>query len=55
MPGDGGLDLIGILRAAPRNVPIGLEIPMHGLARTMPAVERARQMLAKTRRLLEAL
>lgn len=55
MPGDGALDLIGILRAVPPHLPIGLEIPMHELARTMPAVERARQMLAKTRRLLETL
>lgn len=55
MPGDGALDLIGILRAVPRDLPIGLEIPMHELAGTMPAVERTRQMLAKTRRLLDAL
>jgi sugar phosphate isomerase/epimerase len=53
MPGDGALDLRGILRAVPSHVPISLEIPMHTLARTMPAVERARLMLAKTRALLE--
>ena len=52
MPGDGGLDLTGILRALPADLPIGLEIPMETLARTVPAIERARQMLAKTRRLL---
>lgn len=52
MPGDGGLDLAGILRAVPADLPIGLEIPMETLARTVPAVERTRQMLAKTRRLL---
>ena len=55
MPGDGELDLRGILRAVPRNVPISLEIPMHALSRTMPAVERARRMLEKTQRLLETL
>src|SRR5216683_3798874 len=49
MPGDGGLDLTGILRVLPADLPIGLEIPMETLARTVPAVERARQMLAKTR------
>ena len=52
MPGDGGLDLTGILCAAPRDIPISLEIPMQTLARTTPAVERARRMLAMTRELL---
>jgi sugar phosphate isomerase/epimerase len=55
MPGDGGLDLAGILRAVPADLPIGLEIPMQALARTVPAVERTSQMLAKTRRLLASL
>jgi sugar phosphate isomerase/epimerase len=55
MPGDGGLDLKGIASAVPSDIPISLEIPMDELARTMPAVERTRQMLAKTRRVLEAL
>jgi sugar phosphate isomerase/epimerase len=55
MPGDGGLDLTGILRALPDGLPIGLEIPMETLAQTIPAVERTRQMLAKTRRLLASL
>jgi len=55
MPGDGGLDLAGILRALPADLPIGLEIPMETLAKTVPAVERTRQMLAKTRRLLASL
>ena len=49
MPGDGGLDLRGILRAVPRGLPISVEIPMQELARTVPAVERARRMLGKTR------
>ena len=55
MPGDGGLDLAGILRAVPADIPISLEIPMESLARTVTAVERTRQMLAKTRRLLASL
>jgi sugar phosphate isomerase/epimerase len=55
MPGDGGLDIIGMLRALPPDLPIGLEIPMETLARSVPAVERTRQMLAKTRRLLASL
>jgi sugar phosphate isomerase/epimerase len=52
MPGDGGLDLRGILHAVPSHIPISIEIPMQELARTVPAVERARQMLAKTHALL---
>jgi sugar phosphate isomerase/epimerase len=55
MPGDGGLDLAAILRAVPRDVPLSLEIPMHGLTRTLPAVPRTRQMLEKARRLLDTL
>jgi sugar phosphate isomerase/epimerase len=55
MPGDGGLDLRGILRAVPPDIPLSLEIPMRTLTRTMPAAERVRQMLAKTRRLLDTL
>jgi sugar phosphate isomerase/epimerase len=53
MPGDGGLDLRGLLRALPADIPLALEVPMHTLARTVPALERARRMLAKTRQLLE--
>jgi sugar phosphate isomerase/epimerase len=55
MPGDGALDLIGILRRLPVDLPIGLEIPMETLARTVPALERVKQMLAKTRQLLASL
>lgn len=54
MPGDGGLDLVGLLRAAPQDIPISLEIPMQTLARTVPAVARARMMLVKARALLAA-
>lgn len=55
MPGDGGLDLAGMLRAVPADLPLSLEIPMHALTRTLPAVERTRRMLDKTRRLLASL
>ncbi len=55
MPGDGGLDLAGILRAVPRDVPLSLEIPMQQLTQTLPAVPRTRQMLDKARRLLASL
>lgn len=55
LPGDGGLDLSGILRALDPDVPLGLEIPMATLARSVPAVERARRALAATRALLQRL
>jgi sugar phosphate isomerase/epimerase len=55
MPGDGGLDLAGILRAIPARIPLGLEIPMHELSRSVGAVERARRMRLKTERLLASL
>ena len=55
MPGDGGLDLRAILRAVPADLPLSLEIPMRSLTRTMPALERTRLMLAKTRQLLATL
>jgi sugar phosphate isomerase/epimerase len=52
MPGDGGLDLKGILRALPPGLPLGLEIPMHKLAESVGAVERARRIRVKTETLL---
>jgi sugar phosphate isomerase/epimerase len=55
MPGDGGLDLTGILRALPHDIPISLEVPMKTLAQTVPALERSRRILAKTRALLQRL
>lgn len=52
-PGEGGIDLAGLLRAMPAGTPLSLEIPTHTLARSVGAVERARRALAATRRLLE--
>ncbi len=54
MPGDGGLDLAGMLRGVPPGTPVSLEIPMHELAKTMAAPERVRAMLAKARALVAA-
>ncbi len=54
-PGEGGLDLRGMLRALPPDIPLSLEIPTLALAKTVPAVERARRALAATRALLAAL
>jgi sugar phosphate isomerase/epimerase len=55
MPGDGGLDLVGLLRAVPASRPISLEVPMRTLAKTVDARERARRLRAKTLALLDAL
>lgn len=55
IPGEGGLDLPGLLRALPRELPIALEVPMASLARTVGAVERARRLLAATQALLRTL
>lgn len=55
LPGDGGLDLAGIFGALPRDLPVSVEIPMATLARTVPALERARRALRATRALLDRL
>jgi len=52
MPGDGGLDLVGILRALPSELVLSLEVPMNTLAKTVPAVERAKRIRAKTETLI---
>lgn len=52
MPGDGGLDLLGILRALPRGVPLSLEVPMVTLAKTVKAVDRAARIRAKAEAVL---
>jgi sugar phosphate isomerase/epimerase len=52
MPGDGGLDLAGLLRAAPPDLPISLEVPMPELVRRMGAVQAARQLREKAETLL---
>jgi sugar phosphate isomerase/epimerase len=48
-PGDGGLDLRGLMRALPAGVPISIEIPY---AKPMSALERAQRALGATRKLL---
>jgi sugar phosphate isomerase/epimerase len=48
-PGEGGLDLNGLLRALPADLPISVEIPY---AKPMSALERAKRALAATRKLL---
>lgn len=55
IPGTGKLNLSGLLRALPRDLPIALEVPMAGLARTVGAEERARRLLKATHDLLRRL
>ena len=48
-PGEGGLDLKGLLAALPINLPVSLEIPV---ALRLPPLERARRALQAARRVL---
>ena len=50
-PGEGGLDLRGLLAALPHDLPMGLEIPHAG---GLQPHERARRALQATRKLLAA-
>ena len=50
-PGEGGLDLRGLLKALPAALPISLEIPY---AKPMPALERVRRALDATKAMLDA-
>lgn len=50
-PGEGGLDLRGLLAALPPCIPLSLEVP---LARPLPAAERARLVREAALRLLGA-
>jgi len=45
LPGEGGLDLRGLLHALPPWLPISLEIPNRKVAATVPALERARRAM----------
>jgi sugar phosphate isomerase/epimerase len=51
-PGDGALDLVGLLHALPPDIPLALEVPTASLAQHMPASERVRMAVTATRRVL---
>ncbi|MGF6754930.1 sugar phosphate isomerase/epimerase family protein [Paraburkholderia sp. GAS42] len=53
IPGEGGLDLAGILLALPDGVPISIEVPMETWAKTAKAVERARRLREATLAVLD--
>jgi sugar phosphate isomerase/epimerase len=48
-PGEGGLDLRGLLRALPAGVPLSLEVPV---SQKLPPLERARRALEATKAIL---
>jgi len=52
-PGEGGIDLIPLIRAMPADLPISLEIPTQELARTVGPEERVRRAVTLSRALLE--
>ena len=52
MPGDGELDLMGVMRHLPRPVVIGIEMPAETLSFTAPPEERAAMARKSTLRLL---
>jgi sugar phosphate isomerase/epimerase len=54
-PGEGGVDLLGLLRAVPRDIALSLEVPTVTLAKTVGAAERARRALVATKRVLAQL
>jgi sugar phosphate isomerase/epimerase len=51
-PGEGGIDLVSLLRALPRGIPVALEIPTATLAQTMPAAQRLTHAVAAARAVL---
>ncbi len=51
-PGEGAIDLVGLLRTLPRGIPLALEIPMARLARSLDATARVVRAVAATRRVL---
>ena len=54
LPGDGGIDLAGIIRSLPDDLPLSLEIPNDEWLPKLGAEEWARQALAAARRIVAA-
>jgi sugar phosphate isomerase/epimerase len=53
IPGEGGLDLVGILRALPDGLPVSVEVPTQQWAKSTHAVDRARRLREATLAVLE--
>jgi sugar phosphate isomerase/epimerase len=54
-PGEGSIDLRGLLSAMPPGIPLCLEIPTASLAQRMPAAQRVARAVAASRALLQSL
>lgn len=54
-PGEGGLDLAGLLRALPCELPLFVEVQTQELAKSVHARDRAARALAGLRKVLDAL
>ncbi|WP_321961384.1 sugar phosphate isomerase/epimerase [Paraburkholderia sp. J7] len=53
IPGEGGLDLVGLLRALPDHLPVSVEVPAEHWAKTTRAVDRARRLRQATLAVLD--
>ncbi|GJH19451.1 sugar phosphate isomerase/epimerase [Caballeronia novacaledonica] len=53
IPGEGGIDLAGILRALPEGLPLSIEVPMNQWAKTANALTRAKRLREATLAVLE--
>lgn len=53
MPGYGGLDLVGMLRAMPEGTPVSVEVPLAGVLGQLSPLERAQRLRAATEAVLE--
>lgn len=51
-PGEGAIDIVALLRAMPRGIPVALEVPMEEAARREPAPARLARLVAATRAVL---
>jgi sugar phosphate isomerase/epimerase len=53
IPGEGGIDLAGILRALPDGLPLSIEVPMNQWATTANALTRAKRLREATLAVLQ--
>lgn len=53
-PGEGAIDLVGIVKAIPDGTPLSVEVPKRALAATVSARDRAQMAIDATRRVIAA-
>lgn len=54
VPGEGGLDLHGLMRALPAGLPVSVEVPLGGELGKLPALARARRLADAARTYLHS-